>query len=110
MVGIDPAAEKIRLKKEKFNEDKKLPALENSKPNFLSKILQKLKRKQITVIDEQLVNNIPVLNEETSSKIHLKPFDVKHIIIDCSCVNFIDSQGVNGILQVSLCKRNYHSN
>ena len=45
---------------------------------------------------------------------------IKHIIIDCSCVNYIDTQGVNSILQLydafkeigvgfylSYCKRNH---
>jgi anti-anti-sigma regulatory factor len=27
-------------------------------------------------------------------------FDIKHIIIDCSCMNYIDSMGMNVILQV----------
>ena len=28
-------------------------------------------------------------------------FEIKHVIIDFSCVNFIDTQAINGILQVS---------
>ena len=32
---------------------------------------------------------------------YLPKFDIKHIIIDFSCINFIDSQGINGIIQVT---------
>jgi anti-anti-sigma regulatory factor len=27
-------------------------------------------------------------------------FDIKHILLDCSCINFIDTQGIHAILEV----------
>ena len=103
LVGIDPATEIIRINKEKANDEKKLQVSENVNTNFMSKILKKFKRKQIAVVEELHINNFPIVIEEKeiSSKNYLKNFNIKHVIIDCSCVNFIDSQGVNGILQVS---------
>jgi len=32
-------------------------------------------------------------------------YDIKHIIIDCSSLNYIDSQGINTILQVNIIKK-----
>jgi len=42
------------------------------------------------------------VNPELKRKENSKPIQIKHIIIDCSCMNYIDSQGVNTILQVKL--------
>ena len=30
-----------------------------------------------------------------------KTYEIQHIIIDCSCMNYIDSMGMNTILNVS---------
>ena len=37
------------------------------------------------------------------SKTPVQPnsYEIKHIIIDCSCMNYIDSMGMNTILNVS---------
>jgi hypothetical protein len=38
---------------------------------------------------------------KTESTIKKEPsFEIKHIIIDCSCMNYVDSMGMNVIFQV----------
>lgn len=31
----------------------------------------------------------------------IEEIEIKHIILDCSCMNYIDSQGINAIIQVN---------
>ena len=35
--------------------------------------------------------------------------DIKHVILDCSCMNYVDSQGVETIKNVS-CSKIYYLN
>jgi hypothetical protein len=43
--------------------------------------------------------NKEIIVEKSKEKI-IQELDVKHIILDCSCMNYIDSQGINAIIQV----------
>ena len=47
-------------------------------------------------------NNGHIKMNDTKLEIHFPDYEIKHIIIDCSCVNFIDTQGISGILQVEI--------
>ena len=64
-------------------------------------------------------NNDSVENQGDPEKNILSKISLKNIIIDCSCVNYIDTQGVNAILQVIdliilnlllLCNNNFFFN
>jgi anti-anti-sigma regulatory factor len=62
----------------------------------------------------------PQASEKEQNEI-LDKLPTRHIILDCSCVNYIDTQGVNAIVQLyenfkeigvalylSYCKRNFY--
>ena len=74
--------------------------------NCFQKFLKIFRRKQVADIKDDDVNTIPAaircIHEPIYPDKNKNNFTIKHIIIDCSCVNFIDSQGVNGILQVNI--------
>jgi len=105
LVGIDPAQEIAKMKKEKAQEEKeakiKSPAASES---CFKKMLKKFKRKPIADVDhldaDTFASDKNQIELDSSPSKYLPNFAIKHVIIDCSCVNFIDSQGVNGILQV----------
>ena len=105
LVGIDPAQEIAKMKKEKAQEEKeakKMSPVESE--NCFKIMLKKFKRKPIADVDHLDADNFASVKnpiEIDSSPLKYWPnLAIKHVIIDCSCVNFIDSQGVNGILQV----------
>ena len=47
-----------------------------------------------------LIKKIESLKKDARITIAYKPNQIKHIILDCSSMNYIDSQGINAILQV----------
>lgn len=47
-----------------------------------------------------LEKNLHVKEVEIERAKILNKIPMKHIIVDCSCVNFIDMMGVNGLIQV----------
>ena len=105
LVGIDPARETALMKKEMARDEKeaKKASLATSESCFKT-LINKIKRKPIADIEHLNINNnfssIANQKEEIDASKYLPNFAIKHVIIDCSCVNFIDSQGVNGIFQV----------
>ena len=101
MVGINPAHEKALIKSKMARDERvaKQAKLLDSE-NYFKRVLRKLKQKPSENIDLENSSSILNQNEEIDSLKYMPNLVIKHIIIDCSCVNFIDSQGVNGIFQV----------
>ena len=97
-MGINPTTEIERIKKERAREEK----ANATSQNFMQKFLKCFQRKKVSDIENTIPAAIRCIDmNEYPAKRSTNNFNIKHVIIDCSCVNFIDSQGVNGILQVS---------
>ena len=73
---------------------KKLEALR------IKKLMEKNK-KQVSYFDEVIASNEEDLNRRISDI--LKTVPVKDIVIDFSCINYVDSMGVNAIIQLNEC-------
>ncbi len=62
------------------------------------------------VLDELGMVNIKesklVIKERVRNK-HLNEINIKHIILDCSCINYCDSQGIQAVLWVFLINNCY---
>ena len=102
LVGINPAEVMNKVKKEKSIIEKSLKAVSNE--GFIKKLKNRFSKKSKVGVQEtpdvNLANDLESqINNSEKIKSLLK-FKIKHLVIDCSCVNFIDSQGVNAILQV----------
>ena len=109
-MGINPANELERMRKERQKEahDEEVNAANSSSQNCFQKLMKRfLRQKQLRAqAENNLAENIQ--NVPAAIRCIHKPdypesnrLDVKYVIVDCSGVNFIDSQGVNGLLQVS---------
>ena len=104
LVGINPAEVMSKVKKEKSIIEKSLKANDEG---LIQKLKKRFSKKSQVGMQEKSTgaNSISDLESQiaNSEKIkNLLNFRIKHIVIDCSCVNFIDSQGVNAIIQVSI--------
>ena len=105
LVGIDPTLEIERIKKEKQQQkvNANMPAL-----SCFQKCVYAFKRRH----DQQtlgLINEINDNSQETTNTMSATiqnelnfVYDVKDVILDLSCVNFIDTQGISGLVQVSV--------
>ena len=102
LVGINPAEVMNKVKKEKSLIEKSLKAANNE--GFIKKLKNRFsKNSKVGVQEIPDVNSANDLESQINNNEKIKSllnFKIKHLVIDCSCVNFIDSQGVNAILQV----------
>ena len=103
LVGINPAEVMSKVKKEKSIIEKSLKANDEG---LIQKLKKRFSKKSQVGIQDKSTGATSISDLENqianSEKIkNLLNFRIKHIVIDCSCVNFIDSQGVNAIIQVS---------
>lgn len=106
LVGIKPREVMAQIDKECAYEYKKLEKLA-SKQKKLAKKNEDASHLDLEglVLDEyglvDLKENKLIIKERIRNK-HLNEINIKHIILDCSCINHCDSQGIQAVLWVCL--------
>ena len=57
----------------------------------------------INILLKLTEENKKEISEKIKSK-HIEQLETRHVILDCSCMNFIDNQGVDAIILVIIIK------
>ena len=75
-------------------------------PSMKRSVYKVLKNNLIVIYWLKIINNLKMgndikKNESNARDRIMSTISVKHIVVDCSPVNFIDSMGANSILQVT---------
>lgn len=92
LVGINPFETLTVMKKKQKRATK-------TESGFVKKIKKKLFKKE-TFADSTFKGE-ETATDNNNIKIFFPEFEIKHVIIDCSCINFVDSQGIHEIFQLT---------